>query len=148
MLELLSENRLKARLQAVDAHIQAECEHDLEALMQTYGETAGVEIVSAGERYIGHSAVQTAYADLFQGFPDLQISVKFQHITETVIVSEAVMSGTHLGTWRGLAATGKQMQVPLCIIFLFDDQDKLTNKKTYFDSATMLTQLGLLTELK
>lgn len=148
MLELLSEGRLKARLQTIEAHIQAECEHNLEALMQTYGETAGVEITSAGERYIGHQAVRAAYADLFQGFPDLSLAVKSQHVTEMVVILEMVMSGTHLGTWQGLAATGKRMEISPCTVFLFDDQDKLTNEKAYFDIATLLTQLGLLPELK
>lgn len=148
MLELLSEGRLKARLKVVEAHLQAESEHDLEALMQTYGETAGMEMTSAGERYIGHRAVRDTYAEWFQGFPDLSIEVKSQHITETVIISELIMRGTHSGSWRGWAATEKKIEIPLCVIFLFGDHDRLTNVKAYFDFATLLTQLGVGAELQ
>jgi predicted ester cyclase len=55
-----------------------------------------------------------------------------------------VLSGTHTGTWHGIPATGHRFEVPICAIFIFDENDKIMGERGYFDSALMQRQLGLL----
>jgi hypothetical protein len=64
------------------------------------------------------------------------------------VVLEVVIRGQHLGFWRGLPATGRHLEFPLCGIFTFDDSDRLAGERIYYDRATMLRQLGLLHELE
>ena len=55
--------------------------------------------------------------------------------------------GTHEGELRGIPATGRTFRVPMVAIFEFGDAahpDGITCERVYFDSASMLTQLGVL----
>jgi hypothetical protein len=61
-------------------------------------------------------------------------------------VLEAVITGRHLGLWRGLPPTGRRVEFPLCAIFTFDKADLLAGEKIYYDRATILRQLGMFHE--
>jgi hypothetical protein len=64
-------------------------------------------------------------------------------VGEDAIVLEVMIRGRHLGTWRGLDATGQQIEFPLCGIFTFDERNRLAAEKIYYDRATLLGQLGV-----
>src|SRR5262244_2227245 len=78
--------------------------------------------------------------------PDLSIDVKNQHAAFDSIVVEVIIRGTHLGPWRGLPATGRKVEFPLCGIFTFDTEDRLAGERIYYDRASVLGQLGLFHE--
>ncbi len=59
---------------------------------------------------------------------------------------EVLIRGTHLGSWRGLPATGKVVQFPLCGVYTFDGEDRLAGEKIYYDRSTVLKQLGVFHE--
>ena len=61
--------------------------------------------------------------------------------TDAVLV-EGRFKGTQLGTWRGLPATGRKVDFPMCLIFEFEGED-MVSEKLYFDLGTPLTQLGV-----
>ena len=100
----MDESRIAARLKVVEEHIRTENAHDLNGIMGTFGETP--YFVLNHEHHSGYEAVHAFYAELIQGFPDLHIAVKEQHISHEAIVLEVVVSGTHTDSWRGIMATG------------------------------------------
>jgi hypothetical protein len=55
-----------------------------------------------------------------------------------------LIRGTQMGLWRGLPATGWNVEVPLCGVYTFDEDDRLAGERIYYDRATVLTQLGVL----
>ena len=142
----ISETRILARCQVVEEHVRLENLHDLDGVMRTFGTAARYDDEPNGERHIGRGQVRAYYADLFSAMPDLNINVAERHATETAIVLEVVISGHHQGAWRGLPATGRRVQFPLCGIFTFDDSDRLTGERIYYDRATILRQLGVFHE--
>jgi SnoaL-like polyketide cyclase len=73
---------------------------------------------------------------------DLHIEVQRRHASNDAVVVEAVITGHHLGAWRGLPPTGRPIRFPLCGIFAFDEDDRLAGEKIYYDRATVLRQLG------
>ena len=77
---------------------------------------------------------------------DLHIEVHKRHASDDAIILEAVISGQHLGPWRGLPPTGRRVEFPLCGIFAFDAADRLAGEKIYYDRATVLRQLGVFHE--
>ena len=83
---------------------------------------------------------------MLQALPGLQIDVQRRHASDTAVVLEVIIRGRHLGAWRGLPATGRQIEFPLCGIYTFDDDDRLAGEKIYYDRATLLRQLGMLHE--
>ena len=81
-----------------------------------------------------------------QALPDLAIDVKHRHVAATSLVVEVIISGTHLGPWRGLPATGRRIEFPLCGVYTFDADNRLAGECIYYDRGTVLGQLGLFHE--
>ena len=72
--------------------------------------------------------------------------VKKRHVGDDAIVLEVVITGTHRGPWRGLPATGRHLEFPLCAVYTFDENDRMLGERIYYDRATVLRQLGVLSE--
>ena len=86
------------------------------------------------------------YEQLMKALPDLEIKVQRRHVTDDAILVEVMIRGTHLGGWRGLPATGRRVEFPLCGVYTFDADDRLAGEKIYYDRGTVLRQLGLFHE--
>jgi steroid delta-isomerase-like uncharacterized protein len=140
------ERRMAARLKLVDEHVRLENQHDLEGIMRTFGATARYDDEPYDGHYIGRDGVRAYYEDLLRVMPDLAIDVQQRHVSEAAVVLEVVISGHHLGAWRGLPPTGRPVRFPLCGIYTFDDEDRLAGEKIYYDRATVLRQLGVFRE--
>ena len=139
----LDSSRKAARLALVDEHVRAEVVHDLDALVDTFGADPGFIDNSAREDHHGHDGVRAFYADLFAGFPDFSLGIERRHIAEETIILEVFVRGTHTGTWKGIPATGRRVDFPVCAIFTFDDRDRIHSETAYFDRMTVLSQLGV-----
>lgn len=142
----LSETRLAARITLVEQHVQFENQHDLDGIITTFGHTAEYQDSPWGARYSGRDEVRAFYAQLMAALPDLQIEVVRRHVSHETIVLEVMIRGTHLGAWRGLPATGRKVEVPLCGVYTFDTDDRLAGEKIYYDRGTVLRQLGVFHE--
>jgi steroid delta-isomerase-like uncharacterized protein len=106
---------IEARIKLVEEHVQAEVDHDLEAMMRTWGETPWFDDVAWDEQSYGRDEIRSHYDELLHAFPDLGIDVKERRITDDVIL-EVMVSGTHLGDWRDLPALGREMASQVCAI--------------------------------
>jgi predicted ester cyclase len=71
-------------------------------------------------------SVRAFYADLFTGFPDLHLEITWRYVSDEAIIVEATLSGTHKNLFNGIPATGRRVQFPLCTIFPFDENDRIT----------------------
>jgi steroid delta-isomerase-like uncharacterized protein len=143
---LTAKDRTASRIALVERHVHLENAHDLEGVLQTFGGTARYDDEAWGEHYEGASGVRSFYQQLMHALPDLEIEVGRRHISENAILLEVVIRGTHLGAWRGLPATGRRVEFPLCGVYTFDDYDQLAGERIYYDRATVLRQLGVLHE--
>jgi steroid delta-isomerase-like uncharacterized protein len=142
----IDDDRMAARLKLVDEHIALENRHDLEGIMGTFGASAHYDDEPWDLHYTGRDEVRAFYQGLLQALPGLHIDVKRRHASDRAVVMEVIIRGRHLGSWRGLPATGRQIDFPICGIFTFDDEDRLAGEKIYYDRATVLRQLGLFHE--
>jgi steroid delta-isomerase-like uncharacterized protein len=142
----LPRDRLSARIEIVEQHVRLENAHDLEGVLRTFGETAQYDDQPWDEHYKGRSGVRQFYDQLMKALPDLEIDVRRRHVTEDAILLEVVIRGTHLGGWRGLPATGRRVEFPLCGVYTFDSNDRLAGEKIYYDRGTVLRQLGVFHE--
>ena len=139
-------DRKSARLALVHEHVRLENEHHLEGVLSTFGKNANYEDEAWGDRYAGRDGVRWYYEQLIAALPDLEIKVLKEHVTEDNVLLEVLICGTHLGPWRGLPATGRRVEVPLCGIYTFDDDDRLAGERIYYDRASVLRQLGVFRE--
>jgi steroid delta-isomerase-like uncharacterized protein len=137
---------MDARLRLVEEHVRLENQHDLEGVMSTFGALARYDDEPWNLHYAGRDEVRSFYQGLLRAIPDLQINIRHRHIGETAVVLEVVISGRHLGMWRGLPPTGERLQFPLCGIYTFDESNRLAGERIYYDRSTVLRQLGLFHE--
>jgi steroid delta-isomerase-like uncharacterized protein len=142
---VLNDQRSK-RIAIVEKHIRLENQHDLEGVIQTFGDHAHYDDEPWSDHFQGIDGVRRFYTQLMHALPDLEIAVRRQHVAEDAILVEVVIRGTHLGAWRGLPATGRRVQFPLCGIYTFDAEDRLAGEKIYYDRGTVLRQLGVFHE--
>ncbi|HXV79854.1 MAG TPA: ester cyclase [Candidatus Binatia bacterium] len=137
------EEILRARIELVERHVRSENLHDLEAIMETFGEAARYDDEPWGDHRVGRHGVRSYYEELIRALPDLRIDVQRRHVSDDYVVLEVEISGTQKGEWRGLPGTGRRVSFPLCAVYSFDDKQKLAGEKIYYDRATSLSQVGL-----
>jgi steroid delta-isomerase-like uncharacterized protein len=142
----IPKDRRATRIAAVEEHIRLENKHDLEGVLGTFGESAQYDDESWSEHYQGRDGVRQFYQQLMTALPDLEIEVRKQHVAEDAILVEVMIRGTHLGEWKGLPATGRRVEVPLCGVYTFDADNRLAGERIYYDRATVLRQLGVFHE--
>ena len=114
------------------------------AMMAADGE---ILVVGSGERFRGPEGAVKFSRMWADGFPDGRIE-----ITETIAESDRVAvcyrgRGTHTGTLKNasgeIPATGKEVTLDLCDVIQLRD-GKIQTVRTYFDSGSLLAQLGLM----
>ena len=135
-----------ARLALVEEHVRLENRHDLDGVMGTFGASARYDEEPWDDHHIGREAVRAYYDALLRAMPDLAIEVGQRHVAGDAVLLEVIISGHHLGAWRGLPPTGRPVQFPLCGVFTFDAENRLAGEKIYYDRATVLHQLGVFHE--
>ena len=129
------------RVDIVNAHMRLENAHDFEGCIGEFAH-AKYEVLANGETYDGPGRVHDFLAENLKAFPDFQyVPSRVAPTTDAVLV-EGRFQGTHLGTWRGLPATGRRVDFDMCLIFEFDG-DSMVNEKLYFNLMTPLRQLGV-----
>ena len=142
----IPKDRVSARIAVVEQHIRLENEHDLEGVLRTFGDSAQYDDEPWGEHYEGRNGVRQFYEQLMKALPDFEIEVQRRHVADDAILVEVMIRGTHLGGWRGLPATGRRVEFPLCGVYTFDADDRLAGEKIYYDRGTVLRQLGVFHE--
>jgi steroid delta-isomerase-like uncharacterized protein len=143
---MIPRDRAAARVAIVEEHVRLENAHDLEGVLGTFGDTARYDDEPWNEHFEGRDGVRTFYTELMKALPDLGIEIKKRHVTDDAIVLEVIIHGTQLGAWRGLLPTGRRIELPLCGVYTFDENDRLAGEKIYYDRGTVLRQLGVFHE--
>lgn len=119
--------------------------HDIEKIASFFIDDCVYEDVAAGAVYQGKDGVKAWARTAFSAFPDFKIEVKSFFGAGDRAASEWIMSGTHSGDFPGLPATGRSFSVlGASIIELQEDQ--IIRNADYWDSASMLRQLGAMPE--
>jgi steroid delta-isomerase-like uncharacterized protein len=127
-----SERVVQAMLESANRHDAAAIHAYLAEAMHAINPTIGVSTASRM-----HS-VQTA---LLAGFPDLRYRIIRTLFSGSTAVIECIASGTHSGSFAGIAATNKKIDVPATFCLEIVD-GKLTDCRSYFDTLTLLEQIG------
>ncbi len=129
--------------------------------MQTFFTLANVHDVSgvAGmvhPGYIGESDVlaepiigQDAYRSLLSGFwtafPDTTYHIQQMLAADDCVVTRVRLTGTHQGDFMGKEGTGRTFDIRICHVDQLED-GKIARAWYYWDTATLLRQLGLSAE--
>lgn len=106
-------------------------------------------VVGTGDVYRGYDGARQFEENWATGFPDGKITVDHVHRAGDTVIVEFTGRGTHTGTLAtsmgDIGPTGKSLTLHLCDVIEFKD-GKITRTRTYFDTGSMMAQLGLLPE--
>jgi steroid delta-isomerase-like uncharacterized protein len=139
-------NKQSARIAIVERHILLENQRDLDGVLSTFGNSAHYDDEPWDEHYEGRDGVRQFYTQLMTALPDLEVEVRRRYLADEAILVEVTVRGTHLGGWKGLPATGRRVELPLCGVYTFDADDQLAGERIYYDRGTVLRQLGVFHE--
>jgi steroid delta-isomerase-like uncharacterized protein len=138
---------LRERREAVvREHMETENRLDFEATLRTFAHPR-YELIATGEVFDGPDAVRGYYAASRAAFPDQRNTIHALHHTDDGVIVEFDLLGTHRGPMRGIPPTGREFICRMIALFLFDAGDRIVCERVYFDSATILRQLGMLPSL-
>ena len=131
-----------AREAVVRDHMESENRHDFDTTIATFSHPR-YELIATGEVYDGEDAVRGYYARTRAAFADQRNEVISLHHADDGGIVEFDLLGTHTGPLAGMAATGGEFRCRMVALFLFDGE-RICCERVYFDSGTILRQLGLL----
>jgi steroid delta-isomerase-like uncharacterized protein len=137
----ISESVRRRREEVCLAHMTDENLHAFERCIGAF-EHPRYEIVASGEVYDGSSRVHELMLENKTAFPDFHFDIEQLHHADAAIIVEGTFKGTHDGTWRGLPATGRNVALPMVIIFRFNGAGMVC-ERVFFDLGTALRQLGV-----
>ena len=130
------------RVAMVNEHMRLENEHEFDACIATFGRPR-YTVVATSEIHDGAVGVEGFLRENKKAFPDFRFEPS--RVTPTAdgaVLVEGVFSGTHLGTWRGLPATGRRISFEMAVVFEFEGETMI-GERLYFDLGTPLRQLGV-----
>ncbi len=122
-------------------HMESENRHEYDATIETFAHPR-YELIATGDVFDGRAEVERYFEQTRTAFPDQRNELIALHHSDDAVIAEAMLYGTHLGSFRGLPATGREFEMRICAIFVFE-QERLVCERVYFDTATVLRQLGI-----
>jgi steroid delta-isomerase-like uncharacterized protein len=132
-----------AREALVREHMDAENRLDFEATLATFDHPR-YELVATGQVFDGDAEVREYYRTSRTAFPDQRNEIhSVRHAADAVIV-EFDLLGTNEGEFYGLEPTGQPFRVRMIAVFEFGpgDDARILCERVYFDSASLLRQIG------
>ena len=133
------------RLEVIREHMDTEVTKEFDATLATFkadGEGhPHYEIMATGQVYDGDDEVMGYYLTTRTAFPDQRHENARFHVSDDAVIVEFDLLGTNLGEFYGLPPTGKAFRVPIIAVFFFEG-DRIVNERIYFDSASLVTQIG------
>lgn len=144
-----SEKRL---IDVWDAHTAAEFElKDADAAIATMTEHPVLIHVPVNTGATGKEPLRRFYREIFipQMPPDVELQLLTRSVGQDRIIDEFILHLTHTVRmdWfaPGIEPTGRRLAVPHVGIISFED-GKISSEHIYWDQATVLAQLGLLSD--
>ena len=129
---------------ALDRYFAAWNDHDPEAVVGALADGGSYEDPTTYGPLTG-DALAVNVATLLAGFPDLHFDVvSVAPTSDSTAAAQWLMRGTNTGAMPAGPATGQMVALPGADFIDYDPAaDRITKVTGYFDTATMLTQLGL-----
>ena len=114
----------------------------MSAIAEIYAEDARLESPFAGNA-MGHEAIVQAAEWFIRAFPNAEIEEEPAIVDghRAAIVAEA--SGTHVGTFMGIEATGRPFRFPVVFLLAFKD-GLIVSERRIYDFTGLLIQIGVL----
>jgi len=135
-----SEEEMRAAMQGLIDGLNA---HDTAQMTLHCTDDIVYDFVAQPPPLNGKQELAAFFEGLFQGVPDFQSTQTRILVSDNIMVTEAVATGTHLGELSGIPPTGSNLQMAPLHIWEFEG-DKIKRATEYLDMASTLIQMGLM----
>jgi steroid delta-isomerase-like uncharacterized protein len=132
----------KDHVQLANQALAAINAHDIDGYLKLVDESYVGESETLGT-VRGPAGARQMLTTMFQAFPDLHIKAEEIVTTGNHIISRSILSGTHKGTFAGVAPTNKKVTWHSCN-FVEVKNGKAIRSRVYADNVSLLRQLGVL----
>jgi steroid delta-isomerase-like uncharacterized protein len=136
--------RIERQRAIVAEHIRCENEHNWPAVYDTFvqDDRAFYDVIPLQTTFKGIDGVRQFYQVIATALPDLHIHVTAQYDSPGCTVCETEITGTNLGPYLNLPASGNLVKIQLAAIYLFDEEcRKLIAERIYYDQASVIGQM-------
>jgi steroid delta-isomerase-like uncharacterized protein len=130
----------EAREAVVREHFESETAQRFDVTLTTFDHPR-YEVIPTRQVFDGAEQVMDYYRQTRAAFPDQRHENVRLHHTDDAVIAEFDLLGTHRGELYGIPPTGRSFRCPVVAFFFFEG-DRITCERVYFDSATILAQLG------
>ncbi len=138
---MLDKHRMR---ETVQEHVDAENAVDVARVLATYGRESPIfEDVAGGIRCVGGEQIIAEYRNVWDGFPRFTREVARWTLGEDSVVIEVIVFGKHEGPFRGMPPSGREISLRGIAHFQFDSEGRIQQETVYYDSLTILRQLGI-----
>jgi steroid delta-isomerase-like uncharacterized protein len=138
---MLDDDLRQRRLEIIREHMDTEVTQEFDRTLATFNGHPRYEIMPTGQIFDGDDEVMGYYRMTRTAFPDQRHDNVRYYVTDDTVIVEFDLLGTNLGEFYGLPPTGKSFRVPIIAVFFFDGHG-IVNERVYFDSASLVTQIG------
>ena len=98
--------------------------------------------MATGEAYQGPDAVQGMLHYLYHIAFEATVVTRVMLFGEDNAMFEGDFVGKHTGDFAGIPATGKDVRVPICVVYDIAN-DQITHARVYFEMPVLFQQLGV-----
>lgn len=124
---------------------------DFDSAAALVADDAELVVVGSDTRFRGPDGMREYDRMWADAFPDGRVEIDNVIATGDQVVVEFTGRGTQTGTLRApggdIPATGRSVTMHLCDVLTIRD-GRIRGSRTYFDSASMLVQLGVMPEAR
>jgi steroid delta-isomerase-like uncharacterized protein len=99
-------------------------------------------IMATGQEHNGPEAVMGMLKYFYHIAFDATAKTRVTLFGENNAMVEGDFVGKHIGEFAGVPATGKDVRVPLCVVYDLEN-NKIKNGRVYFEMPALLQQLGI-----
>lgn len=139
--EMVDDVLRERRLAVIREHMETEVTKEFDRTLATFNGHPRYEIMATGQVFDGAAEVMDYYLTTRTAFPDQRHENARFHVADDAVIVEFDLLGTNLGEFYGLPPTGKSFRVPIIAVFFFEGE-RITNERIYFDSASLVSQIG------
>ena len=126
-------------------HVLAENRRSIEGLLETLCDDPIYKVMATSQTFKGKDEVGDFYRGLFEAMPDANFELVNAFVGEEGVVEESILRGTHRGALFGIPPTGREIALPMTIVFPIMNS-QILGERLYFDAATLARQLGISVE--
>ena len=129
-----------------DIKVQTNTINNLNEFFKTHdaiyvAENAVFKNMNTGDQINGRKAIADMLHYIYHVAFDAKAIVNNTVITKTHALVEASFVGNHIGEFAGIPATGKQVNVPLCVTYDLNEDGLIQNGRIYMLMDVMMQQL-------